>query len=775
MRKKLKASAKFLAATAMVVLIGGLAAAWLVPLPARLYAPGSRMVEYDDGTPMCVFLSPDDKWRIPISLDEVDPDFIEALIQFEDERFRYHPGVDPISITRATLQNLKARRVVSGASTISMQLVRILEPRPRTLRSKMIEALRALQLELFLSKDEVLGYYLQFAPYGKNIEGLEAAALAFFGHRSRELSPYEITYLLGVPQRPTQRYPTPEHARQMPEVTERVTARLVRTGVFDEQEAASARRGVAPESIRSFPRETMHVSQLLIERHPQARVRSTISREAQTVVENTLTGYRSELRSLGIANATVVVVEVESGRVLAAAGSIDFWDDETSGQVTGFLAPRSPGSAMKPFIYALAIDQGLALPDYLTPDVPVRYDGYEPINYDREYRGLIRFDEALSQSLNIPFVNLLAEQGLSDYLAFLRAGGLTTLSGEPGHYGLSISIGAMEARPAELTNLYAMLARGGEYRDLAWTMDEEPSRPTRLLSPGASYLTRSALRRRDRPDFPRRSRAVKVPSDVFWKTGTSSRHRDAWALGGSAGVVAGVWVGNFDGSGNRNLVGAERAGPILFDVLEGIAGGSRGSVVDRPPSDLIEVEICAWSGHLAGPHCPKTKVTQAPVTGVPRKHCPYHVQYMVDQDTGLRVNPLCSSGREVEGRAYLIMPAAIRRWIDDQTLESATPPPFHPDCKQIAGGASPRIAYPRTDSVFFLVPGLKPTDQEIKLEANAGAETGELFWFVDGRFIAGAASHERVWLTPTPGEHEVRVLDESGRGHAVKIKIMPPG
>jgi penicillin-binding protein 1C len=775
LKKRIKKTVLIAAAVIGVAMAALTVAAWFYPLPERLSAPGSRVIEFADGSPMRVFLSPDDKWRIPVTLDEVDPDFVEALIAYEDERFMYHPGVDPISICRAIIQNASSMKVESGASTITMQLARIMEPRPRTLKSKLIESFRAVQLEIHLSKDEILEAYLQFAPYGKNIEGIEAASLSYFGHRATDLDPYEIVYLLSVPQRPSSRYPDPDHASHMPTVTNRIVNRLVDVDVFEKQEAEQARLGLPPEDLRPFPKKCMHVSRIIAARTDQTRVRSTVDPQAQDMAESIMDNYKRQLADLDIWNASVFVLDVESSRVLAAVGSLDFWDKENDGQVAGFLAPRSPGSAMKPIIYAMAIDQSVVLPDYQVPDIPLRYRGYEPINYDRRYRGMVKLEDALSMSLNIPFIRLLDQVGIENFKSVLRAGGMTTISPDPDRYGLSMALGAMEARPAELANLYAMLARGGEFRSVVWWEGQDERPPQNLISPAACWLTRRALRRKDRPDFPNRELARKVPQDVFWKTGTSAFHRDAWAVGSANGVVAVSWVGDFHGTGNHSLVGSERAGPILFDILEAFEKTSKSGDPDPPPEDMIEVEICSWSGRLAGPHCPHTRSVLAPVRNLPKENCQYHVEYLIDRQTGFRLNPVCSRGRDTERKTFTVLPTQYRRWVDDRKLDAPAPPPLHPDCHEHFASEGPRISYPRPRSVFFIMPGIDPQRQEIKLEAVAGTDTGELHWFVDGTFIGSARSQERVWFTPTPGNHEISVTDNGGRSHSINIRIIRPG
>jgi len=365
--------------------------------------------------------------------------------------------------------------------------------------------------------------------------------------------------------------------------------------------------------------------------------------------------------------------------------------------------------------------------------------------------------------------------GLSEYIEFLKEAGLTTLVDKPGHYGLSMAVGGVETRLAELANMFAMLANNGEYRELAWTLDGKTSETTQLVSPGAAYLTRRTLRIKDRPDFPGRRRAVAMSREIFWKTGTSAHHRDAWALGGTSRYTAGVWVGNFDATPSRYLVGAYRAGPILFDILEALSQDTRLDTPDRPPSDLIKVEVCSFSGRLAGRHCPRREIVLALQTRIPQERCPYHVEYLVDIKTGYRLNPLCSDGRKAERRVFTVMPASVRRWIGDLKLDTPAPPPYLPGCNRVNAGSRPTILSPRPNAVYMIVPGLKAERQEIPLEAEAGADVGELFWFINGRFLASSAPHERVWLLPQPGRHELRVLDASGHGDTISIKIVPPG
>ena len=494
------------------VLLLALAAERLVPLPARLSQPGSAVVELRDGAYAHVFLSSDERWRIAIPRAEVDPAYVAALIRFEDRRFWVHPGVDPLAVARAAVQNARAMGVVSGGSTLTLQLVRVLEPRPRTLASKVVEALRAFQLELRMSKAEILEAYLQFAPYGRNVEGVEAASLTYFGHTARGLSAAEIATLLAIPQDPARRTPSAGNAARLKAARDSIAARLLEAGALSalgaEGEAlAEIAATPVPDGPRPFPKMAPHAARWLLAQAPagQLRVRSTLDAGAQRIAERVAARAALEGAEKGIHNAALVLVDHASGEVRALVGNLDFFDGAHAGQIAAFDCPRSTGSALKPFLFAQAVDDGRVLPDTLVADVPSQFGTYAPRNYDGTYSGMVRLEDALTASLNIPFVRLLDQVGVERFTDLLRALGTTSLRREPGYYGLSAIVGGMELTPLELSGLYATLAEDGELRVPRVVPAEKGGRgppPQQVFSRGAAFLTRKALARRNRPDFP---------------------------------------------------------------------------------------------------------------------------------------------------------------------------------------------------------------------------------------------------------------------------------
>lgn len=766
-RRLVKRAAAALGLTALGAVVLVTALSYGLPLPERLLEPGSPVVEYRDGSPAHVFLSPDDKWRVDAALGAIDARYVDALLRFEDKRFFLHPGVDPLAIVRAATLNVLNGRVVSGASTLTMQLVRVLEPRPRSLRSKAIEAFRALQLELRFSKEEVLEAYLTFIPFGRNIEGVEAASLAYFGHTARALSPAEIATLLAVPQRPNDRYPTARNAARLRRARDGIAKRLVEVGALaagDRARLVEVAKDPLPSELRPFPREVAHAAVWLHAQYPHVpRLRTTLDRGVQRAAAAALQGARGELSMKGITDGAVVVVDHEASEVRALVGGFDFFDDGDGAQIAAFAVPRSPGSTLKPLIYAMAIDDGRVLPGFLMPDIPVTYGGYAPRNYDERFNGLVTLEDALSQSLNVPFVNLLGDVGVERFVGTLRMLDARSLDPRVGHYGLSAAVGGIELSPLELASLFAMFARGGQHTPMRVLAKEGSHKreATKILSPGAVELTGRALSMRDRPDFPERRRMTGVPPHVRWKTGTSFGHRDAWSAGFDQAFSAVVWLGNLDNAPSAHLVGAEAAGPILFDVLESLGGGRR-VLETRASSGLRSIEVCSWSGRPATGACPHTVVVDALSDRVPTSECPYHKHLDVDVATGRALTPACRAGREWESRSFLVLPPEVRRWLRQEQRRLPPPPEWADGCAVAADREPPRIVSPQDGRVALLVPGVAYDRQEIPLEARAGGVGAKLSWFVDGRYLGTVGPEEPLWWTPSPGRHEIVVTDDAG-------------
>jgi penicillin-binding protein 1C len=737
----------FVAIIAMnVAWLALIAAVYAVPLPART-TDFSVAVEYRDGEPAHVFLTGDEKWRLPVSLERVDPAFVDALIALEDQRFYSHAGVDAIAIVRAAISNVTALRRVSGGSTITMQLARLYEPRPRTIRGKLVQMFRALQLDARLGKREILEHYLARTPYGRNLEGIESAARSYFGHSAAHLSPLEIATLLAVPQGPARFAPTRANAERLRTRRDAILAKLIAAGVFSAPDATAALAEAAsvppPTTLRRMPRSAPHAAQWLRGLAPgQTRIRSTLDRGAQALAEQVVGLHAPELVRKRIHNAAVVVVDHRTRDVVGLVGNLDASDRKHGGQIAMFRRPRSPGSTLKPLLYSLAVDRGLALPEYLVADVPVEYGTYRPHNFDGDFMGLVTLRDALSRSLNIPFVDLLRELGIEPFIAELQKNGVALSRAKHGEYGLSLIAGGIELTPLEVASLYATLAQDGTYKPLRLLATARDTAGVRVYGGAAAWLTREALSLRDRPDLPRRRALVRgLPADIHWKTGTSFGYRDAWSVGSSPAYTVAVWTGNVDQRASFELVGSEAAGPILFDVLEGLADRTRTALPPSPPAELTEIEVCAYSGHVASEACPHRTKARASLHAVPTTPCPYH--------------QICRApGREPE--SYVALPSSVTAWLVER---HRAVPPVPAYCAAEVG--PPILMTPSEGQVVTLIPGVPEKNQVVALSASTRART--LSWFVDGQLVATAPANERVYWTPTIGTHQIVVADDAGR------------
>ena len=664
---------------------------WLFPFPwAALERPASGLITDRHGVALRATLPADDTWRFPVRRDELPDELVRAVVAAEDQHFYHHPGVDPLAIVRAAWSNLRAGEVVSGASTIPMQIARMADPAPRTLGSKLRESFRALQLDRHRSKAELLDTYLNLAPYGANIEGMGAAARFYFGKQPSQLSLGEIALLVVLPRSPVAFDPT-LHPRAARRARAALLDRLERQGVFPPEAIEAARRDPIPTRRRPPPWHAPHFADLVRAggrrhgRSPEPRA-TTLDLGLQQTVERLVRGRIGALRAEGIGNAAAVVIQIDGRAVRALVGSAGYSETLYDGQVDGAIARRSPGSTLKPFLYAAALDRGLILPDSYLLDIPTDFAGYVAENYDGRYRGRVTARDALIHSLNAPAVRLLSRVGLRPFHQLLVRGGLETLDRPAGEYGLPLVLGAGEVRLLDLTNLYATLAAGGIHhpvRLLAGPEDEEddgrsgPGRfrdaasrygvlgpgddeESRLISPEAAWTVTEILRNVERPDLPRSWDLTRGAPEVAWKTGTSYGHRDAWAVGFSRHYAIGVWVGSFDGTPHKGISGSEHAAPLLFEIFRALEPGGVAPV--RPFGlQLDTIELCTLSHQLPGPFCPETR-RYPYLPGRSRLGtCPIHRRVPIDPETGGLVTADCGP-RPFTWKRVLVYPAELVAW-----------------------------------------------------------------------------------------------------------------
>jgi penicillin-binding protein 1C len=542
--------------------------AWIAfPFPAdRLDRwPSSPRVLDRHGEPMLQLVGVDDQWRMPVALDEVSPWLIEATLAVEDARFRSHVGVDPMAVLRAAAQNLGGGRVVSGASTLSMQVCRMMDDRPRTWRAKITEAFRALQLEHELSKDRILEVYLNIAPYGGNIRGVEAASRLYFHKRAKDLSLAEAALIAGLPQSPSRLRPDrhPDRAKARQAV---VLGRMVECAIITEQQADGAlnqKLTIAGESLALRQPAGSPAGWLAVRRRAMGG-RTTIDLTLQREVDRLSREHLSPLPAG--TDAAVVVIDITTGDLLAMIGTAG-GDEPGRSQVNAAIARRSPGSALKPFIYAAGFESRRLNEDSILFDGPIERGGWSPMNFDRTFAGEVTVAQALRRSLNVPAILVAEGVGLRRCVGVVEAAGVTLPDDAAARGGLAVATGAVEVTLLDLANAYATLGRGGVRQSVRLFADE-PAASTRALSPRTCGMLDDILgspRRR-----PRGMESLDG-SDVpwfMWKTGTSSGRRDAWALGHNGKVAIGVWIGRNSGSGDAALVGGETAEPLLARLFD---------------------------------------------------------------------------------------------------------------------------------------------------------------------------------------------------------------
>ena len=744
------------------------------PFPwERLSRPSSQQVADRNGAPLRFYLAADDRWYFPVTLEQVAPVMRRAVVASEDRFFRWHPGVNPLSVLRAAWSNLARGRVVSGGSTITMQLARLAVPRERTLAAKCVEAFRALQLEQGLGKDRLLEAYLNLAPYGGNIVGVGAAAWFYFGKSPDKLSLGEAALLAVIPRSP-RRYDPVRHPKAALAVRNTFLRRAGEQGVFDTEAVSAALREPLPLQWFAAPMLAPHFCDMARELDAQGvypereqepwKLRTTLDARLQRIVDSVLEARVPGLRQRGLENAAVVVLETETRSVRALAGSADYLDKAHHGPINGTNILRSPGSALKPFCYAKAFDAGLIVPDSLLLDIPTDYAGYSPRNYDGVYHGQVSAREALSKSLNTPAVRLLARLGLPHFHQLLMAGGLRHLDADSGRYGLPLVLGACEVTLLELVDLYAVLASQGKYAPVRMLAGQPVAGEKSLLSPEAAYLTTEILATVKRSDLPTTWNLTRDVPEVAWKTGTSFGHRDAWAVGYSAHYTVGVWVGNLDGGAEKGISGAEHAGPLLFDIFRAIEPG--GTALPEPEMANIDlVEVCADSRELATPACDRRMLIQQ-IPGVSRiPQDSMHRRIFVDAATGERLEGDCLVRRPHRSLVIRTYPVALTAW---RQATGAVPadeslPPLSPLCAVVPEGDAPRIVSPSARTPYKLRRDAPARFQLIPLRAQSAVDAGTLYWYQDGRFVASGPAGTTLFLAPEKGRHKLAAVDEKGR------------
>jgi penicillin-binding protein 1C len=731
-----------------------------VPLPVeKLNAPQAyRFYDRNDQL-LQVLISDDYFFRLSVDIDELPPLLIDSLLLQEDQYFYQHPGVNPLAIGRAMFANLTNGRVVSGASTLSMQLARMLERRPRTIQAKLIEMFRALQLESRLTKSEILETYLSIAPYGGNLEGINAATYAYFGKPAKQLSPAQIALLVVLPKSPNATRPDrfPKNAELK---RNELLARMFDAQLISEDTFERAIDEPVPTQRLSFPSLVPHLAWQLKRQHPeQTDFHTSLDHNIQIRSERIVQQYIAGLYDRGIHNASVVVLDTKTHAVRALLGSADYFDAENEGANNGAVALRSPGSTLKPFLYGLAMDEGLIAEKTMLPDIPLTVAGYSPRNYSKTFRGQVTVREALVDSLNVVAVRLSQQMGIEKLYDLLRQGGISSLDQPADYYGLPLVLGGVELSLLELTNLYAALANYGEYRPFRFTQQtDEESSAVPLLSEEAAWLIGDILTDVERPDFPSIWQYSKSRPTLAWKTGTSYGHQDAWSVGYHPEYTVGVWVGNFDGSPATELSGNSAAAPLFFDIMQ--------AIVQEPtqwfakPVGIAERNVCDLCGLPGNAWCENRTAEQF----IPSVVGP------VTLDTCQVRQPVFIDGEQT---IVDVWPSELAAFFHLHGLPVAQAPAYQ--LQNMAGERyfPPVIQSPVSGAKYIKrYDALANQDQQIKLQVAVTNRIKQVQWYLDDKLIhTSDKPFEPYFINPPPGQYQITVVDETGGQDSVELIV----
>ena len=742
-------------------------------LPDPLFdEPVSSVLETRDGSLLGARIAADGQWRFP-ARDTVPGKFAAAVIAAEDKRFRWHPGVDPLALARAAWTNLRAGEVVSGGSTITMQVIRMSRgSRPRTYREKFVEASLALRLELGTDKDEVLALYAAHAPFGGNVVGLEAAAWRYFGRGPADLSWAEAALLAILPNNPGAVHPGRSRAELL-EKRDRLLRHLQETGVFDGEELELALLEPLPDAPHTLPRAAPHLLQTLAagDGGRGQRYVSTLDASLQRLAGDIAARQSESLASMGIRHLAALVIDNRSFEVVAYVGNSRWAVGEGTGNAIDLIRrPRSTGSILKPLLFARMLDAGEILPETLVPDIPSQFAGYRPENYDREFRGAVPARAALARSLNVPAVWMLRRHGVDRFYDFLRGMGMTSLHRPPGDYGLTLVLGGAEGTLWDITAMYANLARigggagqRGQLLRPRVLVDEPATIDGRVpLSVGAAWLTLEALVEVARPGAESGWRVFGGGRRVGWKTGTSYGHRDAWAIGVTARYTVGVWVGNAGGEGRPELTGIGAAAPVLFDIVNRLEGDAW---FPRPEAHLKEVKVCRSDGYRAAGGC-ETAVAWAPRDSHFERPSPHHRTVHLDPATGLRVHGRCESVQAMSHETWFVLPPGQesfhRRW----NTGYRPLPAYRGDCAGTAAEASARgpvdFLYPDNGTRIYIPVELGGRKGRAVFAAAHRDPDATLHWHLDDRYVGSTNVFHEQALDVAEGWHVVTVVDEMG-------------
>ncbi len=734
-------------------------------------------------------ISDDGQWRFP-PVDSLPEKYKQALIFFEDQYFYKHPGFNPFSFVRAATQNYKAGDVVSGGSSITMQVIRLSrQGKSRTYLEKIIEIILATRLELRYSKDEILNIYASHAPFGGNIVGINAASWRYFDRNPEELSWGEACLLAVLPNSPALIHPG-RNRNQLIAKRNRLIDRMTAKGIINELTSDLAKSEPVPSHPEQLPDIARHLLVKSIkDGYKYEILNSTIDRNIQGRVDQIINRHGQKLKANEIHNAAAIVIEVSTGNTLAYVGNLKNEGEAHSSYVDLIQAKRSTGSILKPFLYAAMLDEGLLLPKTLIPDIPTILDGFAPKNFSETFDGAVPADRALARSLNVPAVYMLKEYSYDKFHKKLLDLGLTSIQKPASHYGLSLILGGAEASLWELTGIYASMARTltnyfiypeplrynqNDFHPPVYTNNlsgKAKMASHSTIDAGALWLTFNAMLDVNRPDEESSWKLFSSSQKIAWKTGTSFGFRDAWAIGITPEYVVGVWVGNANGEGRPGLTGTDAAAPILFEIFGFLP--KRPSWFSTPFSDLKPVRVCGLSGYIASEICTPSDSIWVCKNGSASSVCSYHQLLHMDQTETYRVASDCEPISRMKHVSWFVLPPAMEWYYKNKNSGYRILPPLRADCAGAeAKVSSMQLIYPRNYAKIYVPRELDGTKGKSVFEIAHRSSSAEVYWHLDDHYLGVTKRHHQMGIQPDPGPHLLTWVDDRGESMKIYFEVL---
>ena len=757
------------------------------PLP-EFKAPLSTVVEARDGTLLGARIADDGQWRFPAS-EQVPEKFRKALLTFEDRFFLYHPGINPFAILRAFFDNMKAKRIVRGGSTITMQVARLSGGnKPRSYKVKILEIFEAFKLELFRSKKAILAIYCANAPFGGNIVGLDAAAWRYTGKSPEDITWAEAAALAVLPNSPSLVYPG-KNQEILKERRDALLKKLFEREFFDSLTLVLAIDEPIPGEPKPLPSKASHLTDLFYITDRGKKIRTTIDPILQERAADIINSHQKELSANFIFNSAGLIVSVTSGEVLAYIGNCTNKSSSSHGEDVDIIRSlRSTGSILKPLLYAGMQHAGELLPNTLVADIPTRFPGFSPENFDRSYSGAVHAGTALAQSLNIPAVVMLRGYTPERFLELLKNTGFTSFNKPADHYGLSLILGGGETSLWELSGVYASLSRvlkrfnnekkynSSDYHPPVLLTPESETyeaieETTPPLSAASIWLTYEALRMVNRPETETGWQYFSSAPEIAWKTGTSFGFRDAWAVGTTPEYVIGVWAGNADGEGRPGLTGISAAAPVLFDL----AGIMKSSSWFTPPyEEMTNIPVCTDSGYRAGPDCPETEEASICQNGLKSEACPFHRIIHLNKSRTRQVTDGCVPAAEIVNESWFVLPPSMEFFFRQKHSDYKPLPPFAAGCQAGKNLQVMEFIYPSPGIKIFIPRDHTGESTRVIAEVVHRNPSKRIFWHLDEKYMATTrVTHQTEFLAPA-GTHTLTVVDEDGNTIKCSFAIIRP-